>query len=100
VEVVEVSSEGGHLCLPDLLSALRARKLSRIFIEGGGITVSHFLQAGLLHRLHVVVAPMILGSGTPALQLDPIDRISDAITTRCRHFALGPDVLFDCAFER
>jgi diaminohydroxyphosphoribosylaminopyrimidine deaminase / 5-amino-6-(5-phosphoribosylamino)uracil reductase len=100
VEVVQVRCDGGHLCLPDILSALRARGLCRIFIEGGGITVSHFLQAGLLHRLHVVIAPMILGSGTPALQLDPIDRISDAITTRCRHFALGPDVLFDCALKR
>jgi diaminohydroxyphosphoribosylaminopyrimidine deaminase/5-amino-6-(5-phosphoribosylamino)uracil reductase len=99
VEVVQVSCESGRLCLRDILNALRARGLSRIFIEGGGITVSHFLQAGLLHRLHVVIAPMILGSGTPALQLDPIERISDAITTRCRHFALGPDVLFDCVLK-
>jgi diaminohydroxyphosphoribosylaminopyrimidine deaminase/5-amino-6-(5-phosphoribosylamino)uracil reductase len=87
------------LCLPEILSVLRARGLSRIFIEGGGVTVSHFLQAGLLQRLHVVIAPLILGSGTPALQLDPIDRISDAISTHCRHFALGPDVLFDCTLK-
>jgi diaminohydroxyphosphoribosylaminopyrimidine deaminase / 5-amino-6-(5-phosphoribosylamino)uracil reductase len=100
VEVVQASCKGGHLSLPDILSALSARGLRRIFIEGGGITVSHFLQAGLLHRLHVVIAPLILGSGTPALQLEPIDQISDAITTRCRHFALGPDVLFDCALKR
>lgn len=99
VEVVQVSCEGGHLCLLEILSTLRTRGLRRIFIEGGGVTVSHFLQAGLLHRLHVVVAPMILGSGTPAVQLEPIDRISEAITTRCRHFALGSDVLFDCALK-
>lgn len=96
VDVVEVRCPEGQLCLPEILDHLRMRGLCRIFIEGGGVTVSRFLQAGLLQRLHVVVAPMILGSGTPALQLEPIERIADAITVRCRRFLLGSDVLFDC----
>lgn len=96
VELLEVPCEAGELCLAEMLAHLRQRGLNRIFIEGGGVTVSRFLQAGLLHRLHVVVAPIILGSGTLALQLAPIERIADAITTRCRHFTLGRDVLFDC----
>lgn len=96
VEVVEVACPTGQLCLPEILEQLRLRGLCRIFIEGGGVTVSRFLQAGLLQRLHVVVAPMILGSGTPAVQLEPIEQIAEAITLHCRRFVLGSDVLFDC----
>jgi riboflavin-specific deaminase-like protein len=96
VEVVEVDSSGELLDLRDTLTALRARGLARLFVEGGGVTVSRFLQAGLLHRLHLAVAPKIFGSGTPALQLAPIEHMSQVMTTRCRRFALGADMLFDC----
>ena len=54
--------------------------------EGGGITVSRFLQAGLLDRLHVTVAPMLIGSGRPALTLPPIGTLAQALRPRCRHF--------------
>jgi riboflavin-specific deaminase-like protein len=96
VEVIEVEGDAQLLDLNDVLAALRARGLSRIFIEGGGVTVSRFLQAGLLHRLHLAIAPKIFGSGTPALQLAPIEHMSQVLTTRCRRFALGADMLFDC----
>ena len=55
------------------------------------------MQARELDRLKLAVAPKIIGSGTPAIQLPPIDQMTDAITaTRCRRFALGADMLFDC----
>ena len=37
------------------------------FTEGGTETVSRFLVANCLDRLHVVVAPIIIGSGRPSL---------------------------------
>ncbi|MFO8142451.1 MAG: RibD family protein, partial [Marinobacter sp.] len=40
-----------------ILHVLRDAGLHKIFIEGGGVTVSSFLNAGLLDRLHVMVAP-------------------------------------------
>ncbi len=46
-----------------ILAALAERGLRRILIEGGADTVSRFLAARCLDRLHVVVAPIILGSG-------------------------------------
>jgi diaminohydroxyphosphoribosylaminopyrimidine deaminase / 5-amino-6-(5-phosphoribosylamino)uracil reductase len=97
VQVLHITCHDGLLDPRDILDALHARGLSRVFVEGGGVTVSRFLQAHALDRLHVTVAPKIIGSGTPALQLAPIDRIADAITAvRCRRFTLGTDVLFDC----
>jgi diaminohydroxyphosphoribosylaminopyrimidine deaminase / 5-amino-6-(5-phosphoribosylamino)uracil reductase len=80
-----------------LRSALGERGLTRVFVEGGGVTVSRMLAAGMLDRLHVSVAPMILGSGAPAFALPAIDRLDEALRPSCRHFSLGPDVLFDCA---
>ena len=78
-----------------VLEALRARGLRRVLVEGGGITVSRFLQAGLLDRLHVTVAPLLIGSGRAALTLPPIETLAQALRPHCRHFHLGEDVLFD-----
>ena len=78
-----------------VLDALRARGLRRVLVEGGGVTVSRFLQAGLLDRLHVTVAPLLIGSGRLALTLPPIATLAQALRPRCRHFHLGEDLLFD-----
>lgn len=86
----------GEFDLTGVLDILRARGLRRVFIEGGGITVSRFLQAGLLDRLHLAIAPVVIGSGTSALQRPPIDALSDALRMSARTFPLGTDVLFDC----
>jgi diaminohydroxyphosphoribosylaminopyrimidine deaminase / 5-amino-6-(5-phosphoribosylamino)uracil reductase len=96
-EIVPVDSEqGGPLPVGEILDALRARGLERIFIEGGGVTLSRFLAAGALDRLHVAVAPCILGSGRSAFSLPVIEELSQKIAFECRHFAMGPDILFDC----
>ena len=54
--------------------------LRRILIEGGAHTVSRFIAAGCLDRLHVMVAPIMLGSGQAGMTLHA-DR--DAPTRRC-----------------
>jgi riboflavin biosynthesis pyrimidine reductase len=94
-----VPMRDGGFDLGALRGMLAARGLSRLFVEGGGVTVSRMLAAGLLDRLHVSVAPLILGSGAPAFALPPIDRLDEALSVRCRHFSLGNDVLFDCALR-
>jgi riboflavin-specific deaminase-like protein len=99
-ELVAVAAADGPLPVAALRRALAERGLRRLFVEGGGVTVSHFLAAGALDRLQVAVAPCILGSGRPAFALPPIDQLSEAIALDCRHIALGPDVLFDCVLPR
>jgi riboflavin-specific deaminase-like protein len=91
-------SAAGLLDLSQLLRALRARGLSRIFIEGGALTISHFLRAKLLHRLQLAVAPVKLGPGPelPAYRLSPRALSSLGQT---RHFALGRDTLFETALR-
>lgn len=78
-----------------VLEALRDAGYRRVLIEGGGITVSRFVQAGVVDRLHVTVAPLLIGSGRPALTLPAIETLDQALRPRCRHFRLGEDILFD-----
>jgi riboflavin biosynthesis pyrimidine reductase len=66
-----------------------------VLIEGGGITISRFVQAGVVDRLHVTVAPLLIGSGRPALTLTAIESLDQALRPPCRHFRLGQDILFD-----
>jgi riboflavin-specific deaminase-like protein len=79
-----------------VLQLLRVRGCSRVFIEGGGVTVSTFLQANLLDRLQVAIAPVLIGDGRPAIRLAPQDRLRDCLRPRYRVFRMGGDVLFDC----
>ncbi|MGH1342414.1 MAG: RibD family protein [Nannocystales bacterium] len=96
VDVVELELEDGWIPAPVLLEALAERGLRRVFVEGGGITVSGFMKAGVLDRLHITVAPVLMGSGRPSLRLPEIATLDEAMRISCRHFTLGPDVLFDC----
>lgn len=80
----------------DVLAMLRARQCHRIFVEGGGVTVSSFLEAGLLDRLQVAIAPLIIGSGRPAIRLPPPVALSDCARPQYRVFRMGGDIFFDC----
>jgi riboflavin-specific deaminase-like protein len=95
-EVLEVAADGAGLNLSELMRALRARGYQRVLIEGGGVTVSSFLQAGLVDRLHIAVAPVLIGDGRPALRLPAQARLQDCLRLRHRVYRSGDDILFDC----
>jgi riboflavin-specific deaminase-like protein len=95
-QVLEVAACGRRLELRDLLAQLHARGHCRIFVEGGGVTVSGFLEAGLLDRLHVAVAPLLIGEGRPAIRLPPQLRLQDCRRLKHRVFRCGQDILYDC----
>ena len=94
-EVLPIPMTDGGLDLSAARDALKARGLGRLFIEGGGCTVSAFLAAGLLDRLQVSVAPFVIGSGPIGLALPALDRLRDAKRPPARRFILGEDTLFD-----
>lgn len=100
VEELELPpSPDGDSLITELVAQLRARGLTRILVEGGGLTVSRFLAAGHLNRLHLIVAPVILGSGLPAFTLPPLRQLDDALRPDFRRFDLGQDTLFDLALD-
>ena len=94
------NAEGTGLDLACVLAELRDRGLARVFIEGGGVTVSRFLAAGLLDRLHVTVAPLLLGSGIPSFTLPQAMRPDQGLRLDWTLHQLGADVLFDIRIDR
>jgi diaminohydroxyphosphoribosylaminopyrimidine deaminase/5-amino-6-(5-phosphoribosylamino)uracil reductase len=99
VETVPLPTDQGHLGPAAIIAALAERGFRRILIEGGADTVSRFLAARCLDRLHVLVAPIILGGGRASLTLPPIQRVDEAIRAPMRAHVLdadGGDVLLDC----
>jgi riboflavin-specific deaminase-like protein len=79
-----------------VLALLRARGCARVFVEGGGVTVSAFLEANLLDRLQIAIAPVIIGDGRPAIRVPPRARLRDCLRPGYRVFRMGGDMMFDC----
>lgn len=61
---------------------------------------SNFIDAGVLDRLHLIVAPVIMGGGLSGLNLAPIDKLHEALRPEVTLYPLGRDVLFDCDFSK
>jgi riboflavin-specific deaminase-like protein len=96
-EIVEIDSDSTMLAPAAIVECLATRGLKRLFIEGGGVTVSRFLEAKALHRLHVTIGSILVGRGRPGISLPEVDDLEQALRPRTRRFHLGNDVLFDCA---
>jgi diaminohydroxyphosphoribosylaminopyrimidine deaminase / 5-amino-6-(5-phosphoribosylamino)uracil reductase len=96
IEVVSLAAHNGGLAPSAIVGALAARGFQRILVEGGADTVSRFLAAGCLDRLHILVAPLILGCGRPSLTLPAIERIDQAMRVAICPHILGTDILLDC----
>lgn len=97
VEAVTLPREGEQLSPRAIVDALFRLGLRRLLIEGGANTVSGFIDAGAIDRLHVLVAPAILGSGKTGLSLSPIARLDEALRpSTLVHVLDDGDVLFDC----
>jgi diaminohydroxyphosphoribosylaminopyrimidine deaminase / 5-amino-6-(5-phosphoribosylamino)uracil reductase len=97
VEAVVVGREGALLAPSQIVAALFQLGLRKILVEGGASTVSAFIDSGCVDRLHVLVAPVILGSGTTGLSLKAIRGLDQARRPPTQvHVLDDGDVLFDC----
>ncbi len=100
METIALPHVDGAIAPHEIVAALHARGLRRLLIEGGARTVSGFIDAGCVDRLHVLVACMLIGSGKPSLELAPLRRLADARRPQTDIYRLGADdVLFDCALK-
>lgn len=95
VERWVVPDTDGQLSVQAIIDLLAERGLQRLFIEGGGVTVSKFYVANVLDRLHIAIAPLLAGKGIAALQLPGIDLLADAQRPPCAVYRMGDDILWD-----
>lgn len=96
-QAIRIEPEGGSLSPKAIVEALFARGLKKLLIEGGAHTVSKFIDASAIDRLHLLIAPMIIGSGQTGLNLSPIAELNHALRPPTNVCVLEDgDVLFDC----
>ena len=94
---IAINGGDGRIEPRAIIAALFARGYKRLLVEGGANTISAFIDAGCVDRLHLLVAPIIIGSGKPGLSLNPITSLSNALSPQTMLYPLpGGDVLFDC----
>jgi riboflavin biosynthesis pyrimidine reductase len=79
----------------DAVRALGRRGIHNLLIEGGGVLAGRLLAAGLVDRLFLITAPILLGEqGVPAFGALPGARLADVARWRVAgRRALGPDTL-------
>ena len=96
IELVALPAQNGRIAPQEILRSLHLLGLNRVLIEGGAETVSRFLQAGCLDRLHLIVAPILMGSGRASLNLPAIEHMDQALRLNVLTHLLGNEILFDC----
>ena len=95
--VVRVAESHERVELGDVLAALFARDVRGVLVEGGGEVHAAFLDAGLVDRVAIFVAPRLLGGRTAATVVGGMGRaLKEAIrleglTVR----AVGDDLLIE-----
>ena len=95
--LLEADTATGQVSPHCITAALFDRGFHRILIEGGAATLSGFIGARAMNRLHILMAPMLIGSGLPGLTLPPIENLSEAIRPEIDVVPLGDgDWLIDC----
>lgn len=63
-----------------------------ILIEGGGRTVSSFLSAGVLDRLFLTSAPVLIGNGVPGIRFKGTEVMAEALRRPFRRYRFGEDM--------
>lgn len=79
VEVVLVKKRGGGVDLRAMLDAVFRMELNGILVEGGPTVHGAFLDHGLVEKVVVFVAPMVIGGGLGAFGERGARRLSDAL---------------------
>ncbi|MHA7244235.1 GTP cyclohydrolase II [Paeniglutamicibacter antarcticus] len=81
-----------------ILGFLAKKGLRRVLVEGGGLTVSRFLHAGVLDRLYLTTAPLLVGDGVPGIRFEGTDALSGALSAPVRRFVFGEDICTEFNF--
>ncbi|MDQ0315995.1 RibD family protein [Amorphus orientalis] len=101
VKVVRLPGDGkGRIDPKAIREVLFGLGYRRMLVEGGPNTVSAFLEADALDRLHLLVAPVIIGAGPAGVSLAPTDALSDARRPVTTSHRLGDEIVFDCDLRR
>jgi riboflavin-specific deaminase-like protein len=100
VEVISLPAIDGRINPAEILQTLSTVGLKRVLVEGGAETISRFMSAQCLDRLHLIVAPIIMGSGRPSFNLPPIEHMDQAMRLPVKTHLIGNEIVFDCDLQQ
>lgn len=94
-EVVRIGRTPRGIALPEALACLKDRGVQVLLCEGGGQVAAGLASARVLHRLHLLLAPVLLGEqGVPAFPgVAREDEPPGGWSAVCPPTLLGRDVL-------
>lgn len=98
IEVLQLSSLGGHVSLKHLLAVLGQRGMMSVMVEGGGELNAAFLKSKLVNHVQLYVAPTLLGGTQSKGVIGGASprRLADAWKLRqVRTRVLGTDVVVE-----
>ena len=78
---------------------LRKTSLKTILIEGGPITLSHFIENKFLNYMQFIISPTVIGSGIDSMKLKPISNLKNAIRTKNTINILGKEIIVTLDFN-
>lgn len=99
VRIIGLPCENGRLDPALMIAALHDAGFKRILVEGGSRTLSAFIDRGCLDRLHLIIAPMLIGGGYQGLNLSAVSTVDAALRPAVTLYHLGHDILCDCVFN-
>lgn len=79
VDLLRLPLHDGRVSIPELLTALHARGVRSLFLEGGPTLAGAFLEAGAVDRVVGYLAPALLGAGPAALADAGVTTIAHAV---------------------
>lgn len=96
VEILTLPQNNNRVSLLPLLTNLAERGVVNLLVEGGGTTLSSFLESGVVDKILAFISPTIIGGKkafTP-VSGDGLAAISDGHKLKCVEFEqVGPDIL-------
>jgi diaminohydroxyphosphoribosylaminopyrimidine deaminase / 5-amino-6-(5-phosphoribosylamino)uracil reductase len=100
--VARCSGADGRVDLAALLRSLAEREVRSVLVEGGGEAHAAFLDAALVDRVAVFIAPLVLGgTSAPSLVGGKARRLKDAVRLEAfETTVLGDDVLLEADIAR
>lgn len=101
VEILRVAGTAGAVDLSAAMRQLGERGIQSILLEGGGRLHHGALHAGIVDRLCIFIAPLLLGgSGLPLFCGHGVTNLKDAFRLRQLHVErYGDDLLLDGELE-
>lgn len=97
VELLEVPANSqGRASITSVLDALHARELNSVLVEGGATVHGAFIDARLVNKLVLFLAPVVIGGRDAPLAIggDGVQRLADAMQLEhMRVEQVGPDLM-------